>query len=108
MVFQATVDFSDPDDTTRRLFRQICGQGDLVRVKELLFHGNTTAGTQSLGLRDAVTNSHVEATRFLLEHNVIIDRYVVYEARSIEAFQLLFEYGLDVHQILGLRGVPLM
>ena len=55
-----------------------------------------------------MANSHIEVIYFVLGHNVIIDRYVVYEARSIEAFQLLFEYGLDVHQILGLRGVPLM
>lgn len=108
MVFQASIDFSDPDNTAKLLFRQSCRQGDLAQVKELLFHGTATAGSKCLGLRDAVANSHVEVICFLLENNVVIDRYVVYEARSIEAFELLFKHGLDVHQILGLREVPLM
>lgn len=55
-----------------------------------------------------MTDSHIEVICFFLENNVIIDRYVVHEARSIEAFQLLFEHGLDIHQILGLHEVPLM
>lgn len=108
MVFQASIDFSDPDDTAKLLFRQSCRQGDLAQVKELLFHGTATAGSQCLGLRDAVTNSHIEVIRFLLEHNVIIDRLVVRAARSPEAFELLFEHGLDVNQIMGLELVPLM
>ena len=107
MVFQGKMDFDDPNKTTQYLFRQSCRQGDLARVKELLLH-NPTAGSQTLGLRDAVANSHIEVICFLLENNVIIDRYVVHEACSIEAFQLLFEHGLDIHQIMGLHEVSLM
>lgn len=51
-----------------------CRQGDLVRVKELLLHNNPTDGSQTLGLRDAATNNHIEVMRFLLENYVIIDR----------------------------------
>ena len=108
MVFQASIDFSDPDDTAKHLFRQSCRQGDLARVKELLFHGNATAGSKCLGLPDAVANSHVEVIRFLLEHDVIIDRQVVRAACSPEAFEPLFKHGLDVNQIMGLDLVPLM
>lgn len=50
MVFQGKMDFDDPNETTQRLFRQSCRQGDLARVKELLLHDNPTAGSQTLGL----------------------------------------------------------
>lgn len=108
MVFQASIDFSDPDDTAKLLFWQSCQQGDLVQVKELLFYGTATAGSKCLGLWDAVVNSHVEVICFLLENNVIIDQQVVTAVCSPEAFELLFEHGLDVNQIMGLGLVPLM
>ena len=55
-----------------------------------------------------MANSHVEVIRFLLEHDVIIDRQVVRAACSPEAFEPLFKHGLDVNQIMGLDLVPLM
>lgn len=108
MPFQQRVDYSDPNETTTRLLRESCRQGDLARVQELLLHNNAKNGSWTLGLRDAATHNHVEVMRFLLDKNVIIDYSVVEEARSIEVFKLLLEHGLDVHQILGSQRVPLM
>lgn len=82
MVFQARLDYVGTDETAK-LFRQSCREGDLARAKELLFHETTTAASQSLGLRDAIANSHTKVIRFLLEGNVVIDGPVVNEARSI-------------------------
>jgi len=46
--------------------------------------------------------------QFLLDNNVTIDSSVLEEARSVQAFTLLFEHGLDIYQNLSLRRVPLM
>lgn len=108
MPFQQRVDYSAPNKTTTHLLRESCRQGDLARVQELLLDSNANNGSWTLGLRDAATHNHVEVVRFLLDRNVVIDYSVVEEAHSIEAFKLLLEHGLDVHQILGLQWVPLM
>jgi len=53
-------------------------------------------------------NNYLKILQFLLDNGAVMDSDLVRETKSPAVIKVLFEYGLDIHQMITSYEIPLM